>query len=51
MLHTAEIRAELLRCGEDGTWSDNPLSLKPGDTVELTSIDFAALLVGFYRTA
>lgn len=51
VLHAAEIRADLLRRGEDGAWPDNPLSLKLGDTVELISIEFSAPLVAFYRTA
>jgi len=51
VLHTAEIRADLLRRDEDGTWPDNPQSLTLGDTVDLESIDFAVPLVAFYRTA
>jgi Uma2 family endonuclease len=51
VLHTSDIRADLLRRGEDGTWPDNPLTLTPGDTVTLESIDFAAPIAAFYRTA
>jgi Uma2 family endonuclease len=51
VLHTAEIRAELLRRGEDGTWPDDPLSLTVGDSVQLASIDFSSPLSAFYRTA
>ena len=51
ILHTAGIRAELLRREEGGAWPENPLILTPGDTVALESIGFAAPLASFYRTA
>jgi Uma2 family endonuclease len=51
VLHTAEIRADLLRREDDGTWPDNPLTLALGDTVTLESIDFTAAIAAFYRTA
>jgi Uma2 family endonuclease len=51
VLHTAEIRADLLRRQDDGAWPDNPLILLPGDSVTLDSIAFAAPLAAFYRTA
>jgi Uma2 family endonuclease len=51
VLHTAEIRADLLRREEDGTWPDDPLTLTLGDTVSLESIDFTAPITAFYRTA
>ena len=51
ILHTAGIRAELLRREEGGAWPENPLILTPGDTVTLESIGFAAPLASFYRTA
>jgi Uma2 family endonuclease len=51
VLHTAQVRADLLRRGADGTWPDNPVSLKLGDAVTLESIDFTAPLAAFYRTA
>jgi Uma2 family endonuclease len=51
VLHTAQIRADLLRRDEDGAWSDNPLTLTPGDVVTLESIDFTAPIAAFYRTA
>jgi Uma2 family endonuclease len=51
VLHTAEIRADLLRRNEDGAWPDDPLTLAPGDTVTLESIDFTAPIAAFYRTA
>ena len=51
VLHTAEIRADLLRRDEDGAWPDNPLTLTTGDAVTLQSIDFTAPITAFYRTA
>jgi Uma2 family endonuclease len=51
VLHTADIRADLLRRQDDGAWPDNPLTLVSGDAVTLDSIGFAAPLVAFYRTA
>jgi hypothetical protein len=39
VLYSEEIRADLQRREEDGTWPDNPLT--PGDDVTLESIDFA----------
>jgi Uma2 family endonuclease len=51
VLHTAEIRADLLHREEDGTWPDNPRALTLGDTLTLESIDFAAPIAAFYRTA
>jgi Uma2 family endonuclease len=51
VLHTAQVRADLLRREADGTWPDNPVSLKLGDAVTLESIDLTAPLAAFYRTA
>lgn len=51
VLHTADVRADLLRREDDGSWPDNPLVLTPNDTVTLESIGFAAPLSAFYRTA
>ena len=51
VLHTADIRADLLRRQEDGAWPDNPVSLTAGDAVTLPSINFTAPLTAFYRTA
>jgi Uma2 family endonuclease len=51
VLHTAEVRADLLRREQDGTWPDNPAPLASGDTVTLESTGFTAPLVAFYRTA
>jgi Uma2 family endonuclease len=50
VLHSAEIRADLLRRDEDGTWPDNSTALTLGDDVRLESIDFTAPLAAFYRT-
>jgi Uma2 family endonuclease len=50
-VHTAEIRADLLRREDDSTWPDNPLTLTVGDAVTLESIDFTAPIAAFYRTA
>ena len=51
VLHTLLVRADLLRREEDGTWPERRLSLSPRYTVTLQSIDFAAPLAAFYRTA
>ena len=51
VLHTAEIRADLLRRQADGLWPDNPLPIVAGGDVVLESIGFAATLVAFYRTS
>lgn len=50
VIHTAVIRADLLRREQDGSWPDNPLALTLGDDVSLESIDFTAPLTAFYRT-
>jgi hypothetical protein len=51
VLHTAEIRGELLRRQDDGLWPDDPLQLLAGDDAHLESIGFAGPLAGFYRTS
>ena len=51
VLHTAEIRGELLRRQADGSWPDDPAQLLAGDEVHLDSIGFTNPLVGFYRTS
>lgn len=51
VLHTADIRADLLRREDDGGWPDNPIALTLGDDVALESIDFTAPIAAFYRTA
>jgi Uma2 family endonuclease len=51
VLHTADIRADLLRRGDDGAWPDDPVTLIAGDIVTLESIDFTVPLAAFYRTA
>ena len=51
VVHTASIRADLLRREQDGSWPDNPIALTLGDDVSLENIDFTAPLAAFYRTA
>lgn len=51
ILHSMEVRAELLRRDAAGGWPADPLTLHPGDDVTLESIDFSAPLAAFYRTA
>jgi Uma2 family endonuclease len=51
ILHTAEIRADLLQRLYDDSWPDNPLTIEDGGTVTLESIGFATPLTAFYRTA
>jgi Uma2 family endonuclease len=50
VLHTANIRADLLRRLDDGTWPDDPLPVIQGETITLESIGFTAPLAAFYRT-
>ena len=51
VLHTAKVRAVLLRREADGTWPAHPVALPLGDDVTLESIGFSAPLAAFYRTA
>jgi Uma2 family endonuclease len=49
VLHTADVRADLLRREADSTWPDNPVSLAQADAVTLQSIGSTAPLAAFYR--
>ena len=51
VVHTGEIRGDLLQRLADGSWPDDPLTLGPDDAVRLESIDFTGRLAAFYRTA
>jgi len=51
VLHTAEIRGELLRRQDDGSWPLNPVHLVAGDDVTLESIGFTAPVAALYRTS
>jgi Uma2 family endonuclease len=51
VLYTAEIRADLLRRGDDGVWPENPRVLKSADLLTLESIGFSVPVAAFYRTA
>ena len=51
VLHTVDIRADLLRRQADGSWPDNPLALTSGDAVILDTINFTVPIAAFYRTA
>ena len=51
VLHTMEIRADLLRRNENGTWPDNPQTLTVGDTLTLETIGFGVPIDALYRTA
>lgn len=51
VLHTAEIRAELVRRQADDGWPDDPVQLVAGDDVGLESVGFLAPLAAFYRTS
>jgi len=44
------VEAELLRRGEDGNWPEQPAIIRPGEVLELKSLDFAAPLKSLYRT-
>ena len=46
----AQVEAELLRRGADGSWPEAPLMVGPEDDLELASIGFRAPLRSFYRT-
>lgn len=50
VLHTKEIRAELLRRQPDGIWPANTLEITEGELV-LDSLGFAAPVAALYRTA
>jgi hypothetical protein len=49
VLHTAQVRADLLARSSDSTWPDNAAALGPADAVVLASIGFKAPLAAFYR--
>ncbi len=51
VLHTAEIRGELLRRQDDGLWPDDPVQLLTGDDVHLDCIGFIGPVARFYRTS
>jgi Uma2 family endonuclease len=51
VLHTVEIRADLLHRQDDGLWPSDPLQLAADDPVTLESIGFTAPLAAFYRTS
>lgn len=51
VLHTAEIRGELLHRQDDGSWPRDARQLLAGDAVHLESIGFTAPLAAFYRTS
>ena len=50
VLHSAEVRADLLARQPDGSWPENPAPLGPSADVRLDSIGFVAPLAVFYRT-
>lgn len=51
VLHTDEVRADLLRREGEGAWPNNPVTLWSGDLVVLPSIALTIPLEAFYRTA
>jgi Uma2 family endonuclease len=51
VLHSTEMKAELLRREPDGVWPGDPLAVLAGDVLRLESIGFAAPLAAFYRTS
>jgi len=51
VLHTAEIRADLLRRQDDGSWPPEPMPIGAADVVRLECVGFAAPLAAFYRTS
>ena len=49
-VHSTRIEAELLRRGADGSWPEQPESLRRGATLTLASIGFSVPLAALYRT-
>jgi Uma2 family endonuclease len=49
VVHTAEIRAELLRRGSDGVWPEKPETVEAGD-LALESIGLTTPVAALYRT-
>jgi Uma2 family endonuclease len=50
VLHTAEVRADLLARQDDGTWPSDPRVFVAGAAIELRSVGFTATVASFYRT-
>lgn len=49
IVHSTEVRAELLRRGADQRWPQNPDAIEAGGIVRLASIDFEFPLADVYR--
>jgi Uma2 family endonuclease len=49
VLHTADIRADLLLRQDDGSWPQDPRKFVAGDTLTLGSIGFRVPIAAFYR--
>jgi Uma2 family endonuclease len=49
VLHTAEIRADLLLRQDDGSWPEDPRKFVAGDTIALETIGLSVPLAAFYR--
>ncbi len=50
VLHSVEVRVELLRRGPGGQWPRDSEQVPPGGEVRLESIGFSAPVAAFYRT-
>lgn len=50
-VRTTRMEVELLRRGSDGNWPASPAIVRPPETLELSSIGFAAPVANLYRTA
>ncbi len=49
VLHSTEIRADLLRRGEDGSWPAEATTIRGGEGLHLDSIDLTLSLTDVYR--
>jgi len=50
-VHSTRMEVEVLRRGSTATWPESPAIVCPPDSLEPTSIGFAAAVEGLYRTA
>ena len=48
VVHSTQVRAELLRRGADGSWPENPASIEAGGTITLASIGLDIALAEIY---
>jgi Uma2 family endonuclease len=51
VVRSAQMEIQLMRRGADGTWPALPDIVRPPETLELSSVGFAAPITDIYRTA